>query len=68
MKAAVGSVRSVLWEGENQKVGLTDNYLRVYKSFGNKKKSETPIERFRPIIENTKIVRFVDGKLFAQKK
>ncbi|MBM31440.1 MAG: tRNA (N(6)-L-threonylcarbamoyladenosine(37)-C(2))-methylthiotransferase MtaB [Chloroflexi bacterium] len=62
MKSYLGSVMPVLWEGENMEIGFTDNYLKVYND--NYSKSDLPNNG----IENSKITKFSDGKLYAQKE
>ena len=64
MKSYVESVRPVLWEGEKREIGFTDNYLKVHHDNDSKLELDQQIDD----IENSKIIKFFDGKLYAQKE
>ena len=64
MKSYVESVRPVLWEGEKREIGFTDNYLKVHHDNDSKLELDQLIDD----IENSKIIKFSDGKLYAQKE
>ncbi len=67
MKSSIGSVRPVLWEGEERKVGFTDNYLRVRNYQGSNNKLDFRINNTNEI-ENSRVIKFVDGELYVQKE
>ena len=55
------------WEGEKRKVGFTDNYLRVRNYQVSNNKLDFRINNSNEI-ENSRVIKFVDGELYVQKE